>query len=74
MSPHAMAPMKIRLLKLIAAVIVIAFVILYWQSTRTVDRTPVETVQWVADVLTDRPSTTSAPHASFQESLRVPPI
>lgn len=69
-----MAPMKIRLLKLIAAVIVIAFVILYWQSTRTVDRTPVETVQWVANVLTDPPSTASAPHASFQESLRVPPI
>ncbi|XP_077502035.1 hexosaminidase D-like [Amblyomma americanum] len=74
MSPRAMAPMKIRLLKLIAAVVVIAFVILYWQSTRTVERTPVETVQWVADVLTDPPSTASAPHASFQQSLRVPPV
>ncbi|KAK8768050.1 hypothetical protein V5799_005163 [Amblyomma americanum] len=40
----------------------------------TVERTPVETVQWVADVLTDPPSTASAPHASFQESLRVPPV
>uniref|UniRef100_A0A1E1X7S4 beta-N-acetylhexosaminidase n=1 Tax=Amblyomma aureolatum TaxID=187763 RepID=A0A1E1X7S4_9ACAR len=69
-----MAPMKIRLLKLIAAVILIAFVILYWQSTRTVDRTPVETVQWVADVLTDPPPTASAPHANFQDTLRVPPI
>lgn len=72
--PYAMAPMKIRLFKLIAIVIVIAFLILYWQSTRTLDRTPIETVQWVADVLTDPPSTAAASHASFQESLRLPPI
>ncbi|KAH6947983.1 hypothetical protein HPB50_022299 [Hyalomma asiaticum] len=44
------------------------------ESTRTLDRTPIETVQWVADVLTDPPSTAAASHASFQESLRLPPI
>lgn len=72
--PCAMAPPKMRLLKLIAVVIVIAFLILYWQSTKTVDRTPVEAVQWVADVLTNPPSTLAATHRSFQESLRLPPI
>lgn len=68
-----MAPMKTRLLKLLAGVIVIAFIILYWQSNRTTGRATVEEVQWVA-VVTDRPTTVPASRSTFQESIRLSPV